>query len=265
MSIPVLGLGTWGMGGRSSPDYTNDDEEIEAIRYALDLGMTHIDTAEYYGGGHAEELVGKAIQGYRREDVFITTKVWRTNLEYDDLISSMKGSLKRLDLDYVDLYLIHWPNPEVPLEETMNALERCSEEGWTRLIGVSNFSKELMREAQSYLREARLIADQVEYSLMEQSPRTELLSYLKDVNSTLIAYRPIARGELAKPGYDALDDVAERYDKTQAQIALNWLKSQENVIAIPKSSDKAHIREITGSVGWSLSEDDRTKLENYFK
>jgi len=262
--IPVLGLGTWGMGGRSSPDYSNDKEDIEAIKFALDLGLTHIDTAEYYGSGHAEELVGRAIQGYDRDELFITTKVWRTNLEHDDLIASMKGSLERLGLDYVDLYLIHWPNPEVPLKETMEALECCSEEGWTRLIGVSNFSKELMMEAQGYLKEESLVANQVEYSLMEQEPKTELLPYLKEINSTLIAYRPIARGKLAKPGHGALDELADRYDKTQVQIALNWLISQENVIAIPKSSDKTHLREIAGAVDWSLSKEDRKRLETSF-
>lgn len=262
--IPVLGLGTWGMGGRSSPDYSNDKEDIEAIKFALDLGLTHIDTAEYYGSGHAEELVGRAIQGYDRDELFITTKVWRTNLEHDDLIASMKGSLERLGLDYVDLYLIHWPNPEVPLKETMEALEYCSEEGWTRLIGVSNFSKELMMEAQGYLKEECLVANQVEYSLMEQEPKTELLPYLKEINSTLIAYRPIARGKLAKTGHGALDELADRYDKTQVQIALNWLISQENVIAIPKSSDKTHLREIAGAVDWSLSKEDRKRLETSF-
>jgi diketogulonate reductase-like aldo/keto reductase len=262
--IPLLGLGTWGMGGRSSPDYSHDERAIDAIKLALDLDMTHIDTAEYYGGGHAEELVGEAIQGRDREEVFITTKVWRTNLRYDDLLDSMQGSLGRLDLGYVDLYLIHWPNPNIPLKETMEALEICVEEGWTRYIGVSNFSAQLMEEAQSHLDEHKLVVDQVHYSLLHQEPRTELLPYLRDQDALLVAYRPIERGKLAGEGHDALDEMVEKYDKPHVQVAINWLVSQENVITIPKSSNPEHIREIAGSVGWELAPEDRGKLTEYF-
>jgi diketogulonate reductase-like aldo/keto reductase len=130
--IPKIGLGTWGMGGKQIEDKRWDEETITAIRMAIDLGLTHIDTAEYYGAGHCEELVGQAIEPYSRDDIYITTKVWRTNLHHDDLINSMKASLQRLQLDYVDLYLIHWPNYRIPIKETMQALEHCAQEGYTR-------------------------------------------------------------------------------------------------------------------------------------
>lgn len=263
--IPVLGLGTWGMGGRLTPDTSRDEEEVAALRAGINLGMTHIDTAEEYGAGHAEELVGEAIEPYDRGDLFITTKVWRTHLRYDDLVSSMEASLRRLDVDYVDLYLVHWPNPEVPLRDTMRALEHCADEGYTWFIGVSNFSAPLLAEAQSYLRDHRLVADQVEYSLMEQSPERELLPYCQENDVMLIAYTPLAKGRLAKPRNAVLDFLAEKYEKTQAQVALNWLISQEKVVAIPKASRLEHLRDNVGAVGWRLSEEDFRKLSEAFR
>jgi len=264
VSIPVLGVGTWGMGGRQVEDRSRDDEEVQAIRVALDLGMTHIDTAEYYGAGHCEELVGEAIEPYRRGDIFITTKVWRNHLEYDDLLRSMEGSLRRLGVDHVDLYLIHWPNPEVPISETMSALEKCADEGLTRLIGVSNFSPQLMREAQGCLREHRLVADQVEYSLMDQKPGMELLPYLRSRDSLLVAYKPLGRGSLIGGQNRVLGEMAEKYGKTPAQVALNWVVSHEGVVAIPKSSNPLHILENAGAVGWRLSDEDMAILADSF-
>ena len=264
VKVPVLGLGTWGMGGRQIEDHRWDDENVTAIKMAVELGLTHIDTAEYYGAGHAEELVGEAIESYDRSDLFITTKVWRTNLREDDLIRSMKGSLKRLGLDYVDLYLIHWPNPHIPLKETMGALEHCAKEGWTKLIGVSNFDWNLVKEAQTYLRDHKLVADQVEYSLRDQKPKNSLLPYLQEEDMTLIAYRPLARGDLAKKGNKVLDEMAEKYQKSQSQVALNWLITQENVLAIPKSSNPVHLLDIMGAVGWEMSVEDSLTLADAF-
>jgi diketogulonate reductase-like aldo/keto reductase len=200
VKISLLGLGTWGIGGRDTADRSRDEAEIRAIRRGIELGMTHIDTAEYYGAGHCEELVGAAIEPYERRDLFVTTKVWRNHLRHDDLIASMEGSLRRLGLEYVDLYLVHWPNPEVPLGETMGALEHCAHEGFTRFIGVSNFPSALLAEAQSHLREHRFVADQVEYSLEEQEPASGLLPFCRRNEVTLIAYTPLAKGRLARPG-----------------------------------------------------------------
>jgi diketogulonate reductase-like aldo/keto reductase len=262
--IPVLGMGTWGLGGTMMPDRSRDSEDIAALQAGIDLGMTHIDTAESYAAGHAEEIVGEAIKPYSRRDLFLTTKVWRTHLRHDDLIASMKASLRCLGVDYVDLYLIHWPNPEVPLGETMRALERCAEEGYTRFIGVSNFSASLLAEAQSYLRDHRLVADQVEYSLEEQGPTRELLPYCLENGVILIAYTPLGKGQLARPGNAVLDALAEKYRKTQAQVSLNWLISQEKVVAIPKASRIEHLRDNLGAVGWRLSQEDSLKLKEAF-
>jgi diketogulonate reductase-like aldo/keto reductase len=264
VEIPILGLGTWEMGGRQSPDYSQDEREIRAIKKAIELGMTHIDTAERYADGHAEELVREAIKGLNRDDLFITTKVWHNHLRQKDLIDSMKASLTRLDLDYVDLFLIHWPNPEIPLKETMGALELCVDEGWTRFIGVSNFSANLFDEAQGYLKGHKLVANQVEYNLLEQKPRNELLPYLRESEAILIAYSPLAQGKLVNQGNEVLDTMAEKYNKTRVQVALNWLINQEKVITIPKSSNPFHLEEIVGAVGWKLNSKDMSVLTKAF-
>jgi diketogulonate reductase-like aldo/keto reductase len=262
--ISVLGLGTWGMGGSRTPDSTRDVEEVLALRTGIELGVAHIDTAEMYGGGHTEELVGEAIRPYEREKLFITTKVWTTNLRCKDLIESIKGSLKRLNVDYIDLYLVHWPNPDVPLKETMRGLEHCVDEGYTRFIGVSNFSASLLEEAQSYLKDNRIVANQVRYSLMEQSIKDELLPYCLDNGVMVVAYRPLERGILTGSGHTVLDELAVKYGRTRSQLALNWLISQKKVVAIPKSSNIEHLKENLGAIGWKLSKDDFKRLGKSF-
>lgn len=263
VKIPVLGLGTWGMGGFMTKSTAHDKEDIRAIKTALKLGMTHIDTAEMYGAGHAEELVGKAIKGFDRKKIFITSKVLPENLHYDDVIKAAKASLKRMKTDYVDLYLIHFPNPKIPIKETMQALDYLVKEKMTRFIGVSNFSLKEMLEAQSYTKN-KIVANQVEYNLLVREPEKELLPYCQKHKILLTAYKPIAGGELAKPGFKCLDAMAEKYHKTQAQIALNWLISQKNVITIPKASNLKHLKENLGATGWHLSQKDMKELTEHF-
>lgn len=265
VSVPVLGLGTWGMGGRETPDKTRDAETITAIRMAVELGLTHIDTAEYYGAGHAEELVGEAIQDIDRKSLFITSKVWHNHLHRDDLLNSMKASLKRLGVEQVDLYLVHWPNPDVPLKETMEAMEECVREGYTRLIGVSNFSAQLMEEAQGLLKENRLAANQVQYSLIDQKPRMELLPACRRLGVSLVAYRPLERGAILQTPNPVMDEIAKAHGKSRAQVALNWLTSQEGVFTIPKSTNPVHIMEFMGAVGWKLTPDEWTRLSQAYR
>ncbi|MDP6048980.1 MAG: aldo/keto reductase [Candidatus Bathyarchaeota archaeon] len=264
VKISALGLGTFGMGEGRVAGISDDEKDVEAIRLGIELGITHIDTAERYASGHSEEVVADAIEPFKRRELFITTKVWHNHLRHDDLIASLEESLKRLRQDYVDLYLVHWPNPEVSLEETMGALEYCAEEGWTRQIGVSNFSAELIVEAQSHLKEHTLVADQVHYSLLNQDPRDEILPYCQKNNIILISYTPLARGKLAMPGNSVLDELVEKYDRTHAQISLNWLISQENVVAIPKASNPVHLRENLGAVDWMLDKEDWQRLSESF-
>ncbi len=269
--VPVLGAGTWGIGGKHSADYSNDDCGVNAIRAAIDHEMTHIDTAEYYGAGHTEELVGKAIQQYSRSNLFITTKVYRTHLRYNDVLSSIRKSLQRLSTDYVDLFLIHWPSPEVPIKETVNALEACVDEGYTRFIGVSNFSVDLFKEAQNHLKKHLLVANQVYFNLTRVNKTyfnglsaKDLNSFCEERNIMLIAWSPLEEGKLAKSGFQVLDEMAKKYGKTQAQVALNWLISQKKIIAVPKASSFKHIKENLGAIGWIMDESDSKRLKDSF-
>ncbi|HIE44343.1 MAG TPA: aldo/keto reductase [Candidatus Omnitrophica bacterium] len=263
VKVPVLGLGTWAMGGGFSKDTSHDEEEIRAIQYALDLGMRHIDTAELYGNGHAEELVGKAIKGWRREEIFITTKVWSDHLRFNQLIEAAKRSLGRLGTDYIDLYLIHWPNPQVPLQESMEAMDYLIDKKLIRFIGVSNFDLHILKKAQKYT-EHPIAANQVEYHLLNRKIERDLLPCCQHNGILLTAYKPLARGRLVGGEFPILNRLAKKYGKTPAQIALNWLISKKSVIAIPKSSSKKHLEENIGAVGWSMEEKDVKILEEAF-
>ncbi|MDH5460260.1 MAG: aldo/keto reductase [Candidatus Bathyarchaeota archaeon] len=270
VKISVLGIGTWKMGGGLTVDTAHDKECILAIKTAVRLEMTHIDTAELYGNGHAEELVGEAIQEFEREELFIATKVKQENLRYDDLISAAKRSLKRLRTSYIDLYLIHGPNPYIPIEETMKAMDYLVESKLTRFIGVSNFSVEQIEEAQKHAKN-KIVANQIEYNLLTRnqgqftnSMESKIIPYCQKNDVMIIAYRPIAKGELAKPGIKLLDELAEKYGKTQAQIAINWLSSKPNIVTIPKAVKVEHIKENLGAIGWRLSEEDMRRLDYDF-
>ena len=265
VSIPVLGLGTWGMGGRETPDKARDRETVIAIRMAVELGLTHLDTAEYYGDGHAEELIGEAIEGMDRGKLFITSKVWHNHLHREDLLRSMKASLKRLGVDHVNLYLVHWPNPDVPLKETMSAMEECVEEGYTRFIGVSNFSAQLMEEAQSHLKDTRLVANQVQFSLIDQKPRMELLPACRRMGVSLVAYRPLERGAIIQTPNAVMDEIAKTHGKTRVQVALNWLIAQDGVFTIPKSTNPVHLMEFMGALGWRLTPEEWSRLAEAYR
>lgn len=274
VKIPVLGLGTWTIGGKKRADRTHDEECIHAIRTAIELGITHIDTAKFYANGHAEELVGEAIQEFKREYLFITTKVdsitQPENLRYDNLISEAEKSLKRLRTSYVDLYLIHMPRSKIPIEETMSAMDYLAENKLTRFIGVSNFSVEQLREAQKHA-ENRIVADQIEYNLLvrncgsdTKNVESEIIPYCRENGVLVIAHRPLAEGRLTRIGIRLLDELAEKYRKTQAQIALNWLISKPNLTTIPKSVNIVHIKENLGALGWRLDKEDMRRLDNNF-
>jgi diketogulonate reductase-like aldo/keto reductase len=263
--IPALGLGTWGIGGFSYPDYSNDELAIEIIRFAVEIGMNFIDTAEMYGAGHSEELVGEAIKGIR-DKVFIATKVLPTNFRYEDVIKACERSLRRLKTSYIDLYQLHWPNPSIPIEETMRAMERLANEGKIRYIGISNFSVEETIEAMNALSKYEIVSNQVEYSLLVRDIEKDLLDFCRKNKITVIAYSPLARGELLKGKYyEFLSKIGKKYNKTAAQVALNWLIIKENVVAIPKAFSKAKIVENMGAYGWKLSDEDLKAIDEFFK
>ncbi len=269
VKIPALGLGTWKIGGEFEADYSHDKEAVEAIKAAIDMGYTHIDTAEAYGNGHCEELVAQAIKGYDRSKLFITTKVQKTHLRHDDLLNSAEQSLKRLGISCIDLYLIHAPNPEIPIEETMRAMNTLVDQKKVRFIGVSNFTVAQLKEAQKCSRH-RIVANQIEYSLLTRNQgryagnhdmESGTIPYCQKNNILIMAERPIERGLLLK-SHPVLDRLAEKYGKTKAQLAINWLISKKGIITIPKSSDIAHLRENLGALGWKLSREDMSLLDS---
>jgi diketogulonate reductase-like aldo/keto reductase len=263
--IPALGLGTWGIGGFSYPDYSNDELAIEIIRFAVEIGMNFIDTAEMYGAGHSEELIGEAIKGIR-DKVFIATKVLPTNFRYEDVIKACERSLRRLKTSYIDLYQLHWPNPSIPIKETMRAMEKLVNEGKIRYIGISNFSVEETIEAMNALSKYEIVSNQVEYSLLVRDIEKDLLEFCRKNKITVIAYSPLARGELLKGKYyEFLSKIGKKYNKTAAQVALNWLIIKENVVAIPKAFSKAKIVENMGAYGWKLSDEDLKAIDEFFK
>jgi len=265
-SVAAIGLGTWNMGGRESPDYRDDERLIEAIRYAVELRMNHIDTAEMYAAGHAEELVGEAVKQFGRDEVFIATKVWPSNLRYEDVIRSCRRSLERLQLKYVDLYMVHWPNPRIPLQETMKAMEKLVKDGLVRYIGVSNFDVELLEEAMNALKREEIVANQVEYSLEAREVERELIPFCERNGITVTAYTPLGKGRIPAeaasntPRGKILAEMAQRYGKTPVQIALNWVIWRPNVITIPKAARKEHLEENAGAAGWRLTEEDYKRL-----
>ncbi|MCS7135682.1 MAG: aldo/keto reductase [Nitrososphaerota archaeon] len=268
--VPVLGQGTWGIGGFYTRDEGRDAEAIAALKLGIELGMTLIDTAEAYGAGHSEEVVGRAIAGSNVE-VFVATKVSPEHLSYESVIKSAKASLSRLNVKVIDLYQIHWPNPRIPIRETMRAMERLVKDGLVRFIGVSNFSVSEMEEAMASLAREEIVSNQVEYSLLERSIERELLPFCEKEKITVIAYSPLGRGKLSEPRRylekykaDTLQSLADKYRKTPSQVALNWVVRRPSVIAIPKAIKLEHVRENAGSVGWSMSLEDYEELSRVF-
>lgn len=262
VKVPVVGMGTWRIGGYYSRDSTHDDEAVLALRRGIELGMYLIDTAEMYGAGHAEEIVGEAIKPFPREEVFIVSKVLPENLHYADVIRAAQGSLKRLQTDWIDLYLIHFPNPRIPLRETMEAMEKLVEANLIRYVGISNFGVSLIEEARSYLSKNDIAVNQVEYSLLERSIEKDVLPHCIERRITVMAYTPLGMGELSRNEF--LQELGKKYKKTAAQIALNWLIAKENIVAIPKAINISHLEENAGATGWRLARDDTEHISSYF-
>lgn len=253
--FPRLGIGTWGMGGKYECDDSTVENSIKIIELGLSLGLKIIDTAEIYGAGLSEVIVGKAVKGLDRSDVFIISKVWKTNLEYSAVLRAAEKSLERLDTSYIDLYLVHWPNKSVPVSETMRAMERLQREGAVKSIGVSNFSVQDMREAALALTATRLAANQIEYNVLKQGARNDIIPFCKTQAMDVIAYKPLARGEVVKPGTSKLRALAQKYGRTENQIALNWLLT-EGTVPIPATMNADHMRENAGALDFTLTDAD---------
>src|SRR3989338_4525502 len=264
IKLPAIGIGTWGMGKAKvgeRPDTSNDEGCIAAIREAIKLGMWHIDTAEMYSSGHAEQIVAKAIKGIPREKVFITTKVLTSNLKREFLLAAARSSLQRLQVSYIDIYMIHWVNSTGQIKEAIEAMDELVEAGKVKHIGVSNFSTAQLKLAQSCT-DNKIVTNQVQYNLLDRRCEKELLPYCQENNVILTAYSPLGQGKLLKN--KVLTAVAAKHGKTPAQVALNWLGSTKNVVTIPKAASVWHVLENAGATGWKPDQADLAMLENEF-
>jgi diketogulonate reductase-like aldo/keto reductase len=262
--IPKIGFGTWTIGGESRPDFSQDVRSLQALRSALDLGYTHFDTAEHYASGHAEELLGQAIRvsGLARDTLFITSKVSPEHLAYSDVLRSCGNSLRRLGMDYLDLYLIHWPRRGMDLSEAFRALNRLVSAGKARHLGVSNFNLKLLKEAAAFS-ETKLLTDQVSYSLPDREcVKNGVLAYCQENDILLTAYTPVKRRYIA--GNKSLRELARLRLVTPQQIALAWLVRQPRVIAIPLSFDPQHQAENLAAADIDLTDSELEKLPGIF-
>lgn len=243
LTLPKIGFGTWSIGGGSYADPNLDSASLIALRSALEIGYTHFDTAEYYAAGHCEELVGRAIRESNtpREKVFITTKISPEHLGFDDVFRSCENSLRRLKMDYIDLYLIHWPGTGVKYEETFRALNKLVLDGKVRHLGVSNFKLKLLKQAQE-LSETPIITDQVPYRLPDKAyVENGVLDYCQQNDILLTAYSPVKFRSMN--ANKILGGIANAHSATPFQIALAWLVMQPRVITIPMSLNPHHIKE----------------------
>ena len=265
-SIPIVGLGTWGIVGETGPDSSRDEAGIQALRLGMDLEMKFIDTAEMYGAGHSEEVVARALEG-RRDSVFVASKVSPRNFEYDDVLDAAKRSLKRLGLKQMDLYQLHWPSSKIPISETMKAMEKLVRDGLTRYIGVSNFSVEQMKEAQQSLSHEKIVSNQVEFSLIDRSVEARILPYCQREGLTLIAYTPLGQGKISRgrgSSFKILDEIAGESGKSRNQVALGWVLQHDSVVAIPKATDPEHLKENAKVADWKIANEDYQRLAKAF-
>lgn len=258
VSVPVLGQGTWNMG----EDASRKAAEVRALQLGLDLGMTLIDTAEMYGEGGAEEVVGAALAG-RRSEAFLVSKVYPHNASFDGVREACERSLRRLRVESIDLYLLHWQGHH-PLAETFDGFEALKQAGKIRDYGVSNLDLPSMEEAIGYGAPA---TDQVLYNLLKRGIEFDLLPWCRAHGMPVMAYSPLessGREQAALLGHPALRTVADAHDATPAQIALAWVLHQDGVIAIPKAVDPVHLRANRAAADIRLTSDDLAALDRAF-
>jgi diketogulonate reductase-like aldo/keto reductase len=252
LEVPVIGQGTWRMG----ESRREAKDEIAALRLGIELGLTHIDTAEMYASGGAERLVAQAIRG-RREQLFIATKVLPENASYAGTLKACEASLKRLDTDYVDLYLLHWPGRH-PIAETMRAMRELVRRGLARHVGVSNCDVRQMDEARVALDDIPLACNQVLYHLRDRTIEGDVLPWCEKHRVAVVGYTPLARGGFKR---DVVERIAARHGCTSRQVALNFLTRRSALFTIPKASRPEHVRENASSLDFALTPEDLRALE----
>jgi len=250
--INPIGIGTWEL---------FDKKRIDSIKYSIERGQNHIDTAEMYGDGKAEEVVGAAIKGFNRDKLFIASKIWKTSANKGAIVPAVENMLKRLDIDYLDLIYMHTPNVEVPMEEYMGGLNEVVDKGLAKGLGISNFDLEQTKKANS-LTKNTILANQILYNVLEKGFATEeFKEYHKKNNIMIVAYSPLGMGKISDFNDNKIiRELAVKYGKSEVQIAINWLISQENVVTIPKAAKKEHIDENLGALEFEMDRKDYAKI-----
>lgn len=285
--VSVIGFGAWAAGGRGWGQ-VDDRETMAAIRRSIDLGATFIDTAEVYGGGHSEEIVGRAVQNFSRDDYFLATKVSGSDLSPRAIKSAIDGSLKRLMVEYVDLYQMHWPDSSTDVHESMQAMEDLVREGKIRFVGASNFEVPLLQAA---LEVRHLDSLQPPLSMLEREIEPEILPFCQENGIGVVAYSPMAKGLLTGkygPGdtfaagdvrgtdplfvgdnfqrnlgiVERLRPIAERHHKTLGQLAVAWVLAHPQVtVALVGAKRPAQVEENVGATGWTLSQEEMAEID----
>ena len=257
--VPIVGQGTWQMAeGRRR------DDEVAALRAGIARGLTHIDTAELYGG--AEELIAEAIRGIPRRDLFIVSKVLPQNASHAGTLRACERTLRRLGTDHLDVYLLHWRG-NIPLADTLGALEELVDQGKIRALGVSNFDVSDLEEARALLRKHPIACNQVLYHLGERHIDAELVPYCAKHDIAVVGYSPFGHGRFPRPmaaGGHALAEVAARHGATPRQVALAFLTRTAPLFTIPKASTAAHTEENAGALGLTLATPELAEIDAAF-
>jgi len=240
--LPAVGIGTWNIGGETVK---------QSVRAALDAGYTHVDTAEGY---HNEREIGEVLADYDRDDVFLTSKVLPKHLDYDSLVESCEASLDRLGTDYLDLYLIHWPNPAVSLRESLHAMATLHDRGLVRNVGVSNFSAYQLSCAH-HVSDVPIAVNQIEFHPWFQRP--DLVDYCRETDTLVEAAAPLARTEIFAD--EVVRELADEYDRSPAQVVIKWALERD-VVVLPKSSSPEHVRQNV-ELDWTMDDEDLRRLD----
>lgn len=295
LKTSIIGFGAWQASGKAWGVDVEDDLIIKAIIKAYELGVNLIDTAEAYGNGHSEEVVGRAIKEIGRDNLVIATKVHGGHSRYDDVLKAAEDSLRRLGISEIDLYQVHWPDPwdQIPLKHTMRAMEKLYKDGKIRAIGVSNFAVRDLEEAGRYLSDTQIVSNQVKYNMLERQIEEEVVPYCRKEEIMIIAYSPLAQGALTgkynlnnKPSdairsgnrlfsddnlgeisrlLEVLGKIANMRGKTIAQVAMNWLLKEGNVVPIPGAKNPKQAEENAGAAGWRLNNKELMEIDGVLR
>lgn len=289
LKVSKIGMGLW----QASDAWNgNDDSIVEAVGESKKMGINLVDTAEGYGNGHSESVLGSALKKFGRENFFVATKVMGAHLGQKELLRAADASIKRLGAGHIDLYQIHWPDPweQIPFKHTFSSMAELYRQGKIRAVGVSNFAVRDLEEAREILGDVPIVSNQVRYNVLQRNIEEEVLPYCKKHNISIIAWSPLAQGvvsgkynstnapkddvrngnqlfapknlDASRELIQAMKHIGEKYSKTSAQVALNWLISHEDVIAIPGAKSQKQAKENAEAASFKLTQEELRELNS---